>query len=1008
MNPSIVDGKKHRSIPAFSAVLLMTALAVVGLFSLNRLTIQYLPSIPEKGLTVSFSYKNATAESVEAEVTSVLEGALGGIKGCRSVTSTSRKGSGSVRLTFQKRVDLAAIRFEVASRIRNIWPRLPEGVTYPSINVGTDGSKSQQALSFTLKSELPSESILLYAQEKLINALSQVEGVVDLQLKGATPFVWDVVLDSDALDALGLRASSVISAFQTYYGQCSLGLAREGESLLSVRLREDVGNDFGDIPVGVSDGRTIHLRDVATWRYVESEPDGYYRENGLNTITLAISVASDANLLKTLRDVRRTMEELRSSFPAELTVSVGYDASEYVQEELNKIYIRTGLCLLILMLFVLISSRSFRFSGLIAVSLMVNLLCCVFIYALIGLPVHIYTLAGITVSLGILIDNALVMTDHYSRWKDRKVFPSMVFATLTTVTSLLLVFLLPESETKNLSDFVWVIVINLAVSLFSAYIFIPALSDLLPFSAKPRKRSWQRTVSALKCNYRYGLLVNWGRKKKWLFLLVLMASFYPAWRLFDRSLGKGDFYRTPERPELVIRAGLPEGCSVMQLNEVIKEMENYIAGFDEVESFSTRIAAYNDAQISIRFRKDLERTSFPSVFKGEVIRMAASFGGANWSVSGIDEQNFDNNIITDFRDSRITLTGYNYPLLLQYARSLIDRLSDHPRISDAEIWGAGWYGRPKTEFVLDYDRERMAALGANPYNWFEALSNMLYDGHLRVALPGTDATAIVRFRTSASENYDLWHISHAPVRVDSSAFSLADFGSISKQRSSLEIRRKNQSYEVNVCYNFIGSWQLGKKIAEETVGWMNSEVLPVGFKAETPEANWAEKNKGKYIWLILLIVAVIYAMLSAAFESFRDAWAVILLIPLSFIGLFLAFGWGGLQFDQGGFAAFVMLAGITVNAGIYFVSAFQSRGTSLRCWLQAFSDKAAPVFLTILSTILGLIPFLSDGPQEAFWFDFAVGTMAGLVFSVPGLLILLPAFLLPRRFRRRQTGDIQK
>ena len=100
MNPSIVDGKKHRSIPAFSAVLLMTALAVVGLFSLNRLTIQYLPSIPEKGLTVSFSYKNATAESVEADVTSVLEGALGGIKGCTSVTSTSRKGSGSVRLTF--------------------------------------------------------------------------------------------------------------------------------------------------------------------------------------------------------------------------------------------------------------------------------------------------------------------------------------------------------------------------------------------------------------------------------------------------------------------------------------------------------------------------------------------------------------------------------------------------------------------------------------------------------------------------------------------------------------------------------------------------------------------------------------------------------------------------------------------------------------------------------------------------------------------------------------------
>ena len=115
-----MDAGAHKGIPAFSVVLLTVALALAGLALLPRVTLQYLPSVPEKGITVSFSYPGATPESAEAEVTSVLEGALSGIRGCRSVTSISRKGGGNVRLSFHKKTDMAAVRFEVASRIRNL------------------------------------------------------------------------------------------------------------------------------------------------------------------------------------------------------------------------------------------------------------------------------------------------------------------------------------------------------------------------------------------------------------------------------------------------------------------------------------------------------------------------------------------------------------------------------------------------------------------------------------------------------------------------------------------------------------------------------------------------------------------------------------------------------------------------------------------------------------------------------------------------------------------------
>ena len=148
-------------------------------------------------------------------------------------------------------------------------------------------------------------------------------------------------------------------------------------------------------------------------------------------------------------------------------------------------------------------------------------------------------------------------------------------------------------------------------------------------------------------------------------------------------------------------------------------------------------------------------------------------------------------------------------------------------------------------------------------------------------------------------------------------------------------------------------------------------------------------------------------MLAMSFESMRYPLAVIFMIPVSFIGLFLVFGLSDFSFDQGGFAAFVMLCGVVVNAGIYLVSTWRSqmrrymthRADSVRllyAYVRAWNHKINPIMLTILSTILGLLPFLADGPDEVFWFDFAIGTIGGMVFSVIALIFVLPVSLLRR------------
>ena len=300
--------------------------------------------------------------------------------------------------------------------------------------------------------------------------------------------------------------------------------------------------------------------------------------------------------------------------------------------------------------------------------------------------------------------------------------------------------------------------------------------------------------------------------------------------------------------------------------------------------------------------------------------------------------------------------------------------------------------------VLDYDFEKMLSAGVNPYNYYRKLSTLLFDSRI-CAVPGDDGPVQVLLRSSDSDSYDLWHVLNEPVEVDSVKAKLSVAGSIIKKRTGLDIRKKNQSYEINVCYDFIGSHELSMSLKRNMTDYMNEEVLPVGFKAEFSGGGWFERHKDRYAWLILLIIAVIYVMLAMSFESLKLPFAVILMIPVSFIGLFLAFGLSELTFDQGGFAAFVMLCGIVVNAGIYLVRTYQKTAgpNRLRCYMKAFNHKVNPILLTILSTILGLLPFLSDGPEEVFWFDFAVGTISGLLFSMIAMYFYLPIFVLSRR-----------
>jgi len=222
----------------------------------------------------------------------------------------------------------------------------------------------------------------------------------------------------------------------------------------------------------------------------------------------------------------------------------------------------------------------------------------------------------------------------------------------------------------------------------------------------------------------------------------------------------------------------------------------------------------------------------------------------------------------------------------------------------------------------------------------------------------------------------------------------------------MEICKENQQYTMFVTYDYVGSARFGSRHHERKIKEIN-DILPLGYKAEAVGGwNWWKKEKKQY-WLILLIMVVMYIVFAILFESLWQPLAVISLVPFGFIGLFLTFYLFKLNFDQGGFAALVLLCGLTVNAAIYIINDYNnlkhSRCSPRRKYMQALHGKITPVMLTILSTILGLIPFVAGEQREPFWFALAAGTMGGLLFSLVGILFYLPLFF----FRKRKTSAIR-
>ena len=745
--------------------------------------------------------------------------------------------------------------------------------------------------------------------------------------------------------------------------------------------------------------------------------------------------------------------------PAGYEIHTSYDATEFIHEELNKIYLRTGLTVLILLFFVLLITLNPRYLFLIVVSLSINIAVAVIFYYLFGLEMQLYSLAGITVSLNLVIDNTIVMTDHILHRRNLKAFMSILAATLTTMGALVIIFFLDEKIRLNLQDFAAVVIINLAVSLFVALFFVPALIEKIGLRKRKRRQTKSRffllraslprriTVYFTRfygwmirklCRWRvvvcillvllFGLPVfmlpekmeGEGRAVEW-YNKTLGSSTYKekvkpvvdkalggSLRLFIQKVYEGSYFTRNEEVVLYVYANLPNGSTLEQMNELIKKMEIYLSQFKEIKQFQTSVYSARRGNINVYFTKEHQNSGFPYTLKANIISKALQLGGGSWGVYGLQDQGFSNDVREGAGSFQVKMYGYNYDELYEWAEKLKAKLLTHRRIKEVIINSYFSYWKDDyQEFYFDLNRERMAQENINANILFSTI-RPIYGKNMEIgSVVADNGSEKIKLSSKQSQEYDIWAMQYFPYGTDDKQYKLSELATMEKGQMPQQVAKENQQYRLCLQYEYIGSGEQGNKILKRDLEEFNKE-LPMGYTAQSERDSWGwGKKDNKQYLLLLVVIAIIFFTTSILFNSLKQPLAIIFIIPVSYIGVFLTFYWFKLNFDQGGFASFVLLCGITVNASIYILNEYNAirrrspRMSALRAYTKAWNAKIIPIFLTVVSTILGFIPFMVGTDKEAFWFPLAAGTIGGLVMSIIGIFFFLPVFVLKKRVGKR-------
>ena len=981
-------------------------LVLIGIISYDKLTIREYPDIDKPVITVSTIYRGASAEIMERDVTQVLEDSISGISDIKEIKSDSKNEFSSIKIEFNLNRDMDSAANDVREKVSRVSSLLPKESNQPRVSKSDTDARAVMWIGFS-SDQLSAIELNDYLDRNIIDRLSILPGVASITIGGERKYAIRVWLDPDKMSSRNITVTDILRAINSENIEKPAGRLDSNTRELELQMTSKLSDikEFENIVLKIVNGSKIRLSDVARLTIGAETDRGFLRANGKNAIGLGIVRQTKSNVLKVTDAVKSEIEKIRPSLPSNIEMKIGYDQSIFVRESINQVRFALFISMLMVIGVIYYFLRSPSATVIPAITIPISVTATFYIIYLLGYSLNVLTFLALVLAIGLIVDDSIVVLENIKRRIDNgesvydgsilgaKQITFVVIATTIVLISVFLPLSFMEGKTGRL--FIeFGVVLSFAV-IFSSIVAL-TLTPMLCSKLLDTSNSLDlepTVVSKFRNYYKKSLMDSQNNPKKvYIFSLAMILISVLIFQFINKELAP-----TEDRGVFIIIVSTPEGSTLQYTDNIVKEVESTLEPYKEKEEiqtifavvapgFSGKPGAVNTAYLFAtltgwdqrRHQKDIVREIFPKLLSIPGAKVIAinppSLGGSRFT-PGI----------------QFVISGSNYDDIYNWANIILDK-SSSLRIRNSDID----YKITNPRLNLNVDRDKAYELGVTAEEIGTTIETLLASNKVTTfSKDGLTYNVILQ----AEENFRINKNNLDNIFIKSptsnSLIPLSNLVTYDETSTSNSLKRINRMPSTIFSASLLPGYPLGDALEELTT--LARDNLPSNASVSFTGASKEYFESGNSLLVtILFAILIVYLVLSAQFESFKNPLTIMFTVPIALTaGLYTLF-LTGTSLNVYSQIGFLMLIGLIAKNGILvveFANQLRNEGYSIDdAIIESSLTRLRPVLMTTISTLLGAIPLvLSSGAGAESRYSMAIVVFGGITLSALITLYLIPA-----------------
>ena len=1008
--------------PVFATVLSLL-IVVFGIASLFELPIRELPDIDYPVVSVRVGYDGAAPGIIDTEIVETVEGALAGIAGVKSISSSSRRGNGRTVIEFEPGRDIDEATNDVRDAVGRVQARLPDDADEPRITKSDDDDDPVMRIGITSDRMTPS-ALTDYADRFIVDRLATLEGVAAVDIFGQRRFAVRIWLDRQAMAARNLTVDDVETALNRNNIELPAGELKSRNRQFQIRTISRLGDidAFRRIVVSRIGGYPVRLADIARVEQGAEDDSTIVRSNGVGAIGLGVLRQSNANTIRIADAIEAELEAIRPNLPEGMTIAVGSNDALFIQQSIKEV-LRALLIAMVLVVLVIFSFlASLRATLVPAVTIPVAVVGTFIGIAALGFSINVLTLLALILAIGIVVDDAIVVLENVQRRIDQGEAPlvagvrgtrQVTFAVIATSLTLIAVFVplsfMQGQVGRLFTEFGFVLAIAVVISTFVALSLCPMLCTqwLKPGDSGNALGRWiHRRLDGLGRGYMR--LLSAALQAPLVVLTIAVVSGAASWWLY-LAVPK-ELAPTEDRGVFFISVSAPQGATASYTDRETAKVEALVQPLlhdgtaERVFAITGRRSSPHRAFVVVRLADWAERDRDAQAISRSLIPDLGKISGIRAfaiTPSGLGLRGSRTPL-------RLVVGGPDYESVQAWAETLAERAEQNPGLRDIDIN----FEQNQPQFDVVLDRERADDLGISAETIARTLQTMLASREITSYVDrGREYAVILQAKDEDRQTpTDLANI-FLRTGDGEELVPLGALVSTKERAASPTLNRFDRLPSVTISGALNDGYDLASAIAfmQNTA----AETLPVGAKLGYggQTAQYLETT-GSVALTFALALLIVYLVLAAQFESFIHPVIIMLSLPLAASGALFALWAYGASLNIYSEVGLILLVGLMAKNGILiveFANQLRDEGQTVRdAVLEAAVIRLRPIVMTVLSTMLGAIPLaLATGAGAESRQAIGLVIIGGLGIASLMTLIVTPILydLLARFTRPKGTID---